>query len=93
MTRDLKERLRLPARLTRVSWRDLAVVGVPTLLVIAAAFAIAVRFVQPAPPSRIVMTAGTEGSAFRNYAERTGRSSPATASRSKSCLRWARSRT
>jgi len=62
--------LRLPTRLTRVSWRDLAVVGVPTLLVVVAAFAIAARFVRPAPPTRLVMTAGTEGSAFRIYAER-----------------------
>jgi hypothetical protein len=53
-----------------VSWRDLAVVALPTLLVVAAAFAIAGRFIRPAPPARIVMTAGAEGSVFRNYAER-----------------------
>ena len=65
-----KGHLHLPTRLTRVSWRDLAVVAVPTLLVVIAAFLIAGRFVQPAPPTTIVMTAGTEGSTFRNYAER-----------------------
>jgi hypothetical protein len=46
------------------------VVAVPTLLVVAIAFAVAGRFIRPAPPSRIVLTAGTEGSVFRNYAER-----------------------
>ena len=65
-----KTRPRLPSRLTRVSWRDLAVVAVPTLLIVAAAFAVAHRFVKPAPPTTIVMTTGTEGSAFRTYAER-----------------------
>ena len=69
-TSDLKTQPRLPFRLMRVSWRDLAVVAVPTVLVIAVAFAIAVRFVRPAPPTTIVMTTGTEGSTFRNYAER-----------------------
>jgi len=67
---DLKAPGYLPLRLTRVSWRDLAVVGLPTLLVVAAAFVVAARFVRPAPPDRIVMSAGTEGSAFRSYAER-----------------------
>jgi hypothetical protein len=67
---DLKGHPRLATHLTRVSWRDLAIVALPTVLVLVAAFAVAGRFVQPAPPSRIVMTAGTEGSSFRNYAER-----------------------
>jgi hypothetical protein len=66
----LKDRLRLPPRLQRVSWRDLAVVGAPTLLIVVAAFAIAGHFVRPAPPTHLVMTTGTEGSAFRIYAER-----------------------
>jgi TRAP-type uncharacterized transport system substrate-binding protein len=67
---DLKALIYLPYRLTRISWRDLAVVGVPTLLVLAAAVAIASRFIQAAPPNHIVMTSGTDGSIFRNYAER-----------------------
>jgi hypothetical protein len=67
---DLKARLRLPTRLTRVSWRDLAVVAVPTLLVVAVAFAIAGHFIKPAPPKKIVMTAGADASVFRIYADR-----------------------
>jgi hypothetical protein len=68
--KNLKARLRLPYKLTRISWRDLAVVAIPTLLLVAAAFAIAAHFIRPAPPSHIVMTSGTDGSTFRNYAER-----------------------
>lgn len=67
---DLKARLHLPSRLGRVSWRDLAAVAAPTLLVLFATFALAGRFVQPAPPKKIVMVTGTEGSTFRVYAER-----------------------
>lgn len=68
--RELKARLPLPARFTRVSWRDLAVVGLPILLIVVAAFAIAARYIQPAPPTHIVMTTGSDGSTFRNYADR-----------------------
>jgi hypothetical protein len=68
--RSAKSRLHLPTRMTRISWRDLAIVGLPTLLVVVAAFLVAGRFVRPAPPSTIVMTAGPEGSTFRNNAER-----------------------
>ena len=62
--------LRLRYRLARVSWRDLAVVVGPILLVTIAAFAVAYHYLQPAPPTTLVMTAGTEGSAFRNNAEK-----------------------
>ena len=43
-------RMRLPARLVAVSWRDLLVIGLPVLLITAAAAWIAVKFVRPAPP-------------------------------------------
>jgi len=68
--RDLKTRLHLRSRLTRISWRDLAAVGAPTLLILLVAFGVAGRFIQPAPPTKIVMTTGTDGSMFENYAER-----------------------
>lgn len=70
LTGRLRQAVRLPTRLTRVSWRDLSVVGIPMVLVVVLAFAIAGRFIRPAPPKRIVMTAGTEGSPFRIYADR-----------------------
>ncbi|HEX8964046.1 MAG TPA: TAXI family TRAP transporter solute-binding subunit [Rhodocyclaceae bacterium] len=61
--------LRLP-RIPRISWRDLAATLGPVLLASAAAIALAVHFVQPAPPDTIVMSAGPDGSAFRNNAEK-----------------------
>jgi len=62
--------LHLRYRLSRVSWRDLAVVVLPTLLLVIGAFVLAGRYLQPAPPTSIVMTAGTDGSAFRRNAEK-----------------------
>jgi len=65
-----KPALQFRYRLARVSWRDLAVVALPILLVSIVVFAVTGRYLQPAPPTSIVMTAGTEGSAFRNNAEK-----------------------
>jgi len=45
-------------------------VVLPTVLILAGAFAIAGHFIRPAPPHTIVMTTGTEGSSFHHYAER-----------------------
>ncbi|HEX4598740.1 MAG TPA: TAXI family TRAP transporter solute-binding subunit [Burkholderiaceae bacterium] len=68
--RDLKALLHRTYRLTRISWRDLAYVAVPTLLAVLAAFAVAAHFIRPAPPKHLVITSGTDGSTFRTYAER-----------------------
>src|SRR5271157_63264 len=65
-----KTPLHLRYRFARVSWRDLAVVVAPTLLIVIGAFVVAGRYLQPAPPTSIVMTAGTEGSTFRYNAEK-----------------------
>jgi len=54
----------------RISWRDLTAVVLPILVVSLAFVALIGHYLQPAPPSSIVMTAGTEGSAFRNNAEK-----------------------
>jgi TRAP-type uncharacterized transport system substrate-binding protein len=67
---DLKKRLNLTYRLTRISWRDLAYVAVPIVLAVLVAFVVAAHFIRPAPPDQLVMTSGTDGSTFRNYAER-----------------------
>jgi TRAP transporter TAXI family solute receptor len=61
--------LRLP-KIPRISWRDLALTLGPVLLASAAAIALAIRFVQPAPPDTIVISAGPDGSIFRNTAEK-----------------------
>src|SRR5712691_5039318 len=55
---ERRRRMRLPARLVAVSWRDLLVIGVPVLLITAAAAWIAVKFVRPAPPNTIIISAG-----------------------------------
>jgi TRAP-type uncharacterized transport system substrate-binding protein len=61
-------RPRLPAKLVAVSWRDLLVIGVPILVLAAAAAWIVVKFLNPAPPGVIRMLGGAEGSSYRNNA-------------------------
>jgi TRAP transporter TAXI family solute receptor len=62
--------IHIPRRISRISWRDLAVSIGPILVITAAAVWIAFRFVQPAPPSTITITSGPEGSSFQRYADR-----------------------
>ncbi|WP_322042704.1 TAXI family TRAP transporter solute-binding subunit [Paraburkholderia sp. J67] len=61
---------RLVARFVAISWRDLAVSFGPILLVSVAAIWLAVRLIQPAPPSTLTMSAGPKGSTFWNAAEK-----------------------
>ncbi|MDE1183043.1 TAXI family TRAP transporter solute-binding subunit [Paraburkholderia sp.] len=61
---------RLVARFVAISWRDLAVSFGPILLVSAAAIYLAVRLIQPAPPSTLTMSAGPVGSTFWNAAQK-----------------------
>ncbi|HKQ25374.1 MAG TPA: TAXI family TRAP transporter solute-binding subunit [Burkholderiales bacterium] len=56
-----RRRMRLPGRLVAVSWRDLLVIGLPVLLITAAVAWIAVKFIRPAPPDTIVISAGARG--------------------------------
>jgi TRAP-type uncharacterized transport system substrate-binding protein len=63
-------RLRLPSRLSFVSWRDVAVTLGPVFLLSVAAIWAAFWFVRPAPPDTIVITTGPEGSSFHTHAER-----------------------
>jgi len=53
-----------------ISWRDLAVTLGPYLLLVAAGFWVAYKFVRPAPPDTIVITSGPPGSVFQATAER-----------------------
>ncbi len=57
-------------KIPRISWRDLAVTLGPFLVLLAIGFWVALRFVRPAPPDTIVITAGAEGSIFQVSAER-----------------------
>ncbi|SOE80773.1 TRAP-type uncharacterized transport system, substrate-binding protein [Caballeronia arationis] len=61
---------RIVARFVAISWRDLALTFVPILLVSAAAIYLAVRLIQPAPPSTLTIAAGTKGSSFWNSAQK-----------------------
>jgi hypothetical protein len=63
-------RMHLPARLVTIAWRDLLMVVLPALLVIALAFWLAQRFIHPAPPDSIVMPAGPKESSYYTLAER-----------------------
>ena len=57
-------------RISRIYWRDLLVTVLPFVLVVVAAFWIALHYVRPAPPKTIVMTSGAPGSSFQNSAEK-----------------------
>ncbi|ACD15221.1 TAXI family TRAP transporter solute-binding subunit [Paraburkholderia phytofirmans] len=61
---------RLVARFVAISWRDLAVSFGPILLIVAVAIWVAVRLIQPAPPSTLTISAGPEGSTFWNAAQK-----------------------
>ena len=51
-------------RLSHLSMRDLALVGVPLLALVVAAFWVAYRFVKPAPPDAFVLATGPEEGAY-----------------------------
>jgi TRAP-type uncharacterized transport system substrate-binding protein len=61
---------RLVARFVAISWRDLAVSFGPILLISVAAIWLAVRLIQPAPPSTLTMSAGPQGSTYWNDAQK-----------------------
>ena len=52
----------------RAAWREWLVIVGPAALLIAAAFWLTSRFVQPAPPNTFVFSAGAEGGAYYRYA-------------------------
>jgi TRAP transporter TAXI family solute receptor len=63
-------KLRLPLKITTISWSDLAHTLGPILLVSAAAIWLALHFVRPAPPRSLTMSGGPKGSSFQTIAER-----------------------
>ena len=52
------------------SARDYLAIGIPALLVLVAGFLVAFRFVEPPPPSRIVIATGGKVGAYHAFAER-----------------------
>ncbi|HJS88902.1 MAG TPA: TAXI family TRAP transporter solute-binding subunit [Steroidobacteraceae bacterium] len=63
-------KLRLPLKITTISWWDLAHTLGPILLASAAAIWLALHFVRPAPPHTLIMSSGPKGSSFERVAER-----------------------
>src|SRR5215475_5808320 len=58
------------SRFSLVQLRDLMFIAVPALAVIAAAVWLALRFADPPPPARFVISAASAGSPYHRYAER-----------------------
>ena len=54
----------------RAALKDTAMVMLPGLIVIVAAFWVASRYIRPAPPDSFVMSTGAAGGAYQLYAER-----------------------
>jgi TRAP-type uncharacterized transport system substrate-binding protein len=61
---------RLRLKMTSISWRDLAHVTLPILLVSAVAIWLTLVVVQPAPPRTLTLSGGPKGSTFNSIAER-----------------------
>jgi TRAP transporter TAXI family solute receptor len=65
-----KNRAGLHFAIDKAALREGAMVLLPGLLVIIAAFWLASRFIRPAPPDSFVMSTGAPGGAYHLYAER-----------------------
>ena len=65
-------KLRLPLKITSISWSDLAHTLGPILLASGLAIWLALHFVRPMPPRMLVMSGGPKGSSFETFAERYG---------------------
>jgi TRAP transporter TAXI family solute receptor len=60
-------RSKLRRRIAESSLRDLLIVSLPLLLILAAGFWAASRFIRPAPPDTLVMSSGGEGGAYQRF--------------------------
>ncbi|MEZ5775400.1 MAG: TAXI family TRAP transporter solute-binding subunit [Hyphomicrobiaceae bacterium] len=57
-------------RLTWRQWLEVAMVVAPALLIVIAAFWLAARFVEPAPPKELVITTGSQTGAYYGFGKR-----------------------
>ena len=55
---------------SRLQLREILLVGGPAMLLVFGAFWLAYQFVEPAPPSRLVITTGSEQGAYYAFAKR-----------------------
>lgn len=58
---------RLPVKLRTFSPRDLLMVGVPLLALVIAGFWLASRYIQPAPPDKLMLSTGGAGGAYERF--------------------------
>ncbi len=63
-------KVRLPLKITTISWSDLIHTLGPILLASGAAILLALHFVRPLPPHTLTMSGGPKGSSFENFAEK-----------------------
>jgi TRAP transporter TAXI family solute receptor len=54
----------------RAAWREWFIILGPAALLLIAAFALAARYIQPAPPDTIIITSGGESGAYYQFAQR-----------------------
>ncbi|MDD3381272.1 MAG: TAXI family TRAP transporter solute-binding subunit [Rugosibacter sp.] len=54
-------------RLKMLSWRDVIFVALPSVLLLLLAFWLAANYIKPAPPSRAVISTGSEGGAYQRF--------------------------
>jgi hypothetical protein len=66
----MKNPLRYRFRLRDLALRDLLLIGVPALALIAGGFWLAAQFIRPAPPDFLVMSTGAPGGAYEAFAAR-----------------------
>ena len=59
---------RIRRRFAEYSRRDLLIIVLPLLAILAAGFWGASRFIQPAPPEKLVLSSGGEGGAYQRFA-------------------------
>jgi TRAP-type uncharacterized transport system substrate-binding protein len=59
---------RIIGRLSQLSLRDLLAVALPLAVLLGAGFWLASRYIQPAPPARLLLASGGEGGAYQRFA-------------------------
>lgn len=64
----MTSRSRIHRRFREYSRRDLLIVALPLLAILVAGFWGASRFIQPAPPDKLVLSSGAEGGAYQRFA-------------------------
>ena len=60
----------MPEKLKLLSWRDILLIALPSLLLVAGAFWLAAQFIKPAPPDQLIISTGGDGGAYQRFAAR-----------------------